>query len=191
MSNAYCRWSTNITYRNLRLDERRQQTIHGVSDASQHRLCQPYTLHQRRIFQDNAPKSEIDQEIKNVELGGGKITQRFDSDIMKGFAAQLPENLVLTYTQLTSNKDHKYLCALADFFMQSNVADAAFFAGLQILHRARSRGTYDGCRRKLDVRCVLFVCNTIGDRLTTMMFYISSAPHDVAVQTLKRRRHEG
>ncbi|PWN35310.1 uncharacterized protein FA14DRAFT_39994 [Meira miltonrushii] len=61
------------------------------------------------IFKDDAPSSKIDEEIKKVTDAGGKITQRYDSSIMKGFAAQMPENLVQSYTSLTAGSKHDYL----------------------------------------------------------------------------------
>lgn len=43
------------------------------------------------IFKDNCPSSKIDEHISDVEAKGGKVKQRFDSEIMKGFAATMPE----------------------------------------------------------------------------------------------------
>lgn len=61
------------------------------------------------IFKDDAPSTKIEEEVKKVTDAGGKITQRYDSSIMKGFAAQLPENLAQSYNSLTASSNHEYL----------------------------------------------------------------------------------
>ncbi|PWN45445.1 hypothetical protein IE81DRAFT_320205 [Ceraceosorus guamensis] len=44
------------------------------------------------IYKQGAPDSEIDAEIARVQKAGGKLKQRYDSPIMRGFAAVMPEN---------------------------------------------------------------------------------------------------
>ena len=43
------------------------------------------------IFKEDAPKSAIDDQIKQIESNGGSITHRYDSDIMRGFAAKVED----------------------------------------------------------------------------------------------------
>lgn len=51
----------------------------------------------------------IDAEIVQVEKEGGTITQRYDSSIMKGFAATLPEVVAESYASLTEGGKHDFM----------------------------------------------------------------------------------
>lgn len=51
-------------------------------------------------FKTDTPASVIDKEVADVEAQGGSISQKYDSDFLKGFAATLPEGKVQT---LSSN----------------------------------------------------------------------------------------
>lgn len=44
-----------------------------------------------RIFKSHVSPDKIQSHISDVEGKGGKVKQRFDSDIMKGFAASMPD----------------------------------------------------------------------------------------------------
>lgn len=61
------------------------------------------------IFKDNVDKSVIDSEIAQVEKEGGSITQRYDSSIMRGFAARLPEAKAQSYASLTEGGKHDHM----------------------------------------------------------------------------------
>lgn len=52
----------------------------------------PHPSCSNRIFKQSASSADIDSHIKDVESQGGKVKQRFDSEIMKGFAATMPQD---------------------------------------------------------------------------------------------------
>jgi hypothetical protein len=61
------------------------------------------------IFKDDASKAVIDAEVIQVEKEGGTITQRYDSSIMRGFAAILPEEMAQSYASLTEGGKHDFM----------------------------------------------------------------------------------
>jgi hypothetical protein len=75
------------------------------------RLSPPHalTLHTRSIFKNSAPKAAIDQEIKAIEEAGGTLKQRFDSDIMRGFAAAVPETYAQGLEAKSVNGQHEHM----------------------------------------------------------------------------------
>ncbi|CAO1613817.1 unnamed protein product [Jaminaea pallidilutea] len=58
------------------------------------------------IFKGSADSSVIDKHAKEVESKGGKIKQRYDSEIMKGFAATMPTDHADMLTSLSSGGKH-------------------------------------------------------------------------------------
>ncbi|KAG8701551.1 hypothetical protein FRC09_005293 [Ceratobasidium sp. 395] len=42
-------------------------------------------------FKDDAPKSEVDKAIADLEAAGGKVTHRYDGGVLNGFAAEIPD----------------------------------------------------------------------------------------------------
>lgn len=61
------------------------------------------------IFKDDTTKAVIDAEIEKVQQEGGKVTHRYDSSIMRGFAATLPEGMAETYASLTEGGKHDFM----------------------------------------------------------------------------------
>ncbi|PWN99596.1 hypothetical protein FA09DRAFT_328398 [Tilletiopsis washingtonensis] len=61
------------------------------------------------IFKNSAPKSAIEQEIKAIEEAGGTLKQRFDSDIMRGFAAAVPETYAKGLEAKSVNGQHEHI----------------------------------------------------------------------------------
>ncbi|KAG8690743.1 hypothetical protein FRC12_009521 [Ceratobasidium sp. 428] len=45
------------------------------------------------VFHEDAPQSEIDKAIANVETAGGKLIYRYDA-ALNGFAAEIPDSHV-------------------------------------------------------------------------------------------------
>ncbi|PWN30562.1 hypothetical protein BDZ90DRAFT_257640 [Jaminaea rosea] len=65
----------------------------------------PYVV----IFKNSTPSSVIDEETKKVESQGGKIKQRFDSEIMKGFAATMPTSHADSIQSLSAGGKHEHI----------------------------------------------------------------------------------
>ncbi|CAO1625789.1 unnamed protein product [Parajaminaea phylloscopi] len=61
------------------------------------------------IFKKDAPASKIDEHIKDVESKGGKIKQRFDSEIMRGFAATMPLDHGEGLTAASAGGKHEHI----------------------------------------------------------------------------------
>lgn len=61
------------------------------------------------IFKDSADQSTIDSYISQVQSKGGKLKQRFDSDIMKGFCADMPEEQSQEFMTLTKGREHEHM----------------------------------------------------------------------------------
>ena len=51
-----------------------------------------YAAH-RSVFKDSVQASQLDSVVAEVQRQGGLIKQRFDSDILRGFTAQMPDEL--------------------------------------------------------------------------------------------------
>ncbi len=62
------------------------------------------------IFNNEAPASAIDEQIKACEQKGGKVTQRFDGgSILKGFAASMPDEHAQSLQSLTEGGKHEHM----------------------------------------------------------------------------------
>ncbi|PWN23895.1 hypothetical protein BCV69DRAFT_279804 [Microstroma glucosiphilum] len=61
------------------------------------------------IFKQSASSGDIDSHIKEVESQGGKIKQRFDSEIMKGFAATMPQDHAQALTAKSGGEHIDYV----------------------------------------------------------------------------------
>ncbi|CAO1629198.1 unnamed protein product [Sympodiomycopsis kandeliae] len=61
------------------------------------------------IFKQNASADTIQSHIAEVESKGGKVKQRFDSEIMKGFAASMPEEHGQNLTKASSGGNHEHI----------------------------------------------------------------------------------
>jgi hypothetical protein len=61
------------------------------------------------IFKPDAPQSSIDEQISAVESKGGKISQKFDSSIMRGFAATLPDEHANELRAATEGDGHEHM----------------------------------------------------------------------------------
>ncbi|KAG8697552.1 hypothetical protein FRC08_006457 [Ceratobasidium sp. 394] len=63
------------------------------------------------VFKDDAPQSEIDKTIADLEAAGGKVTQRYDGGVLNGFAAAIPDNHFqsLQAASLTSGSKIDYI----------------------------------------------------------------------------------
>ncbi|KAK0521609.1 hypothetical protein OC834_006595 [Tilletia horrida] len=60
------------------------------------------------IFKKDAPQSEIDSQVSDIEKQGGKITQRYDG-LMKGFAASMPQTTALALTSASEGGKHPHI----------------------------------------------------------------------------------
>ncbi|KAL9939628.1 hypothetical protein V8E36_001445 [Tilletia maclaganii] len=60
------------------------------------------------IFKKDAPQSEIDSQVADVEKQGGKISQRYDG-LMKGFAATIPETHALALSSASEGGKHPHI----------------------------------------------------------------------------------
>ncbi|KAE8210894.1 hypothetical protein CF327_g5292 [Tilletia walkeri] len=60
------------------------------------------------IFKKDAPQSEIDSQVSEIESQGGKITQKYEG-LMKGFAAQMPQNIALGLTSASEGGKHPHI----------------------------------------------------------------------------------
>lgn len=63
----------------------------------------------RSIFKSGAPKSAIDAAVDEVKQQGGTIKQRFDSDIMMGFAATMPTEHAAALTKASEGGAHEHM----------------------------------------------------------------------------------
>ncbi|KAG9097268.1 hypothetical protein FS749_006656 [Ceratobasidium sp. UAMH 11750] len=63
------------------------------------------------VFKDDAPQSEIDKAIAEVEAAGGNVTQRYDGTVLNGFAAAIPDSHFqsLQAASLTSGSKIDYI----------------------------------------------------------------------------------
>lgn len=61
------------------------------------------------IFRNEAPKAEIDAKAREVENKGGKIGQRFESGILKGFSATMSDEEADQLKQLTAGGSHAHM----------------------------------------------------------------------------------
>ena len=61
------------------------------------------------IFKDGAPQSVIDEQKAAVQQAGGTIKQTFDSSIMRGFAATLPDNFAQELTTASVDGKHEHM----------------------------------------------------------------------------------
>lgn len=76
------------------------------------RCLLPLTLIARptpSIFKDDAGQAEIDAQIAEVTKEGGSVTQRYDSSIMRGFAAKMPETKAQSYEVMTKGGKHPHM----------------------------------------------------------------------------------
>jgi hypothetical protein len=61
------------------------------------------------IFKEDASQAAIDAHIIEVEKAGGTITQKYDSSIMRGFAAKLPEEKAREYEVAVQGGKHEHM----------------------------------------------------------------------------------
>ncbi|PWY97451.1 hypothetical protein BCV70DRAFT_219282 [Testicularia cyperi] len=61
------------------------------------------------IFKDGTPQSAIDEQKSNVQKAGGTIKQVFDSSIMKGFAATMPQSFADELTTASVGGKHEHI----------------------------------------------------------------------------------
>ncbi|PWN89902.1 hypothetical protein FA10DRAFT_301203 [Acaromyces ingoldii] len=61
------------------------------------------------IFRNEAPQAEIDSKIREVENKGGKIGQKFESGILRGFAATMSDDEANQLKALTEGGSHPHI----------------------------------------------------------------------------------
>ncbi|CDU26050.1 uncharacterized protein SPSC_06217 [Sporisorium scitamineum] len=61
------------------------------------------------IFKDGTPQSAIEEQKTKVQQAGGTIKQTFDSSIMKGFAATLPDSFAQELTTASVGGKHEHI----------------------------------------------------------------------------------
>ncbi|CBQ72676.1 conserved hypothetical protein [Sporisorium reilianum SRZ2] len=61
------------------------------------------------IFKDGCPASAIEEQKAKVQQAGGTIKQTFDSSIMKGFAATLPDSFAQELTTASVGGKHEHI----------------------------------------------------------------------------------
>jgi len=61
------------------------------------------------IFKEGTPKSAIEEQKAAVQKAGGTIKQTFDSSIMKGFAATLPDQMAQELTTASVGGKHEHM----------------------------------------------------------------------------------
>ncbi|KAG9123754.1 hypothetical protein FRC07_014060 [Ceratobasidium sp. 392] len=59
------------------------------------------------VFKDDAPKSEIDKAVTDLEAAGGKVTHRYDGGVLNGFAAEIPDSHFQSLQAASLTKDSK------------------------------------------------------------------------------------
>ncbi|KAG8699429.1 hypothetical protein FRC09_006633 [Ceratobasidium sp. 395] len=59
------------------------------------------------VFKDDAPKSEIDKSIAELEAAGGKVTNRYDGGVLNGYAAEIPDDHFQTLQSQSLAEDSK------------------------------------------------------------------------------------
>ncbi|CAD6889104.1 unnamed protein product [Tilletia controversa] len=60
------------------------------------------------IFKKDAPQSEIDSQVSEIESQGGKITQKYEG-LMKGFAAQMPPTIATALSSASEGGKHPHI----------------------------------------------------------------------------------
>ncbi|KDN45933.1 hypothetical protein K437DRAFT_246758 [Tilletiaria anomala UBC 951] len=61
------------------------------------------------IFRDGAPQASIDAQIADIEGKGGKVTHKYNSSIMRGFAATIPDDHAQTLRAVSEGGKHEHI----------------------------------------------------------------------------------
>ncbi|KAJ1022092.1 hypothetical protein NDA18_005326 [Ustilago nuda] len=61
------------------------------------------------IFKDGTPQSAIDEQKSKIQQAGGTVKQTFDSSIMRGFAATIPDNFSQELTTASAGGKHEHI----------------------------------------------------------------------------------
>ncbi|EPQ27556.1 uncharacterized protein PFL1_04694 [Pseudozyma flocculosa PF-1] len=61
------------------------------------------------VFKEGAPQSAIDEQKQRIESQGGKIKQTFDSPIIRGFSATIPDAIASELTTQSTGGGHEHI----------------------------------------------------------------------------------
>lgn len=61
------------------------------------------------VFKDTVQTAQLEKVVSAVQQRGGLIKQRFDSDIMRGFSAQMPDELARELED-AAKQGHESMC---------------------------------------------------------------------------------